>query len=248
MIWIQTKSGYDFFFDNDFSKFDAKKFAQNHANVALIATKDGEEIRNAAQELSSLGVTAKAYFANVADMDEMENVAASIIKDFGRVDVLVNNAGITKDNLLMSMKRDEIDAVIDVNLKGCMYSTKAFLRNFLKQKSGNVINISSVVGMMGNKGQTNYSASKAGMIGFTKSLAKEYGKKNLRANAIAPGYIETSMTEVLSDEVKDAIKKEIVLGRLGKPEDVADLALFLASDMSSYITGEVIKVDGGMYV
>ena len=226
----------------------AKKFAQNHANVALIATKDGEEIRNAAQELSSFGVTAKAYFANVADMDEMENVAASIIKDFGRVDVLVNNAGITKDNLLMSMKRDEIDAVIDVNLKGCMYSTKAFLRNFLKQKSGNVINISSVVGMMGNKGQTNYSASKAGIIGFTKSLAKEYGKKNLRANAIAPGYIETSMTEVLSDEVKDAIKKEIVLGRLGKPEDVADLALFLASDMSSYITGEVIKVDGGMYV
>lgn len=226
----------------------AKKFAQNHANVALIATKDGEEIRNAAGELSSLGVTAKAYFANVADMDEMENVAASIIKDFGRVDVLVNNAGITKDNLLMSMKRDEIDAVIDVNLKGCMYSTKAFLRNFLKQKSGNVINISSVVGMMGNKGQTNYSASKAGIIGFTKSLAKEYGKKNLRANAIAPGYIETSMTEVLSDEVKDAIKKEIVLGRLGKPEDVADLALFLASDMSSYITGEVIKVDGGMYV
>ncbi|HAP33190.1 MAG TPA: 3-oxoacyl-[acyl-carrier-protein] reductase [Lachnospiraceae bacterium] len=226
----------------------AKKFAQNHANVALIATKDGEEIRNAAKELSSLGVTAKAYFANVADMDEMENVAASIIKDFGRVDVLVNNAGITKDNLLMSMKRDEIDAVIDVNLKGCMYSTKAFLRNFLKQKSGNVINISSVVGMMGNKGQTNYSASKAGIIGFTKSLAKEYGKKNLRANAIAPGYIETSMTEVLSDEVKDAIKKEIVLGRLGKPEDVADLALFLASDMSSYITGEVIKVDGGMYV
>jgi 3-oxoacyl-[acyl-carrier protein] reductase len=226
----------------------AKKFAQNHANVALIATKDGEEIRNAVEELSSLGVTAKAYFANVADMDEMENVAASIIKDFGRVDVLVNNAGITKDNLLMSMKRDEIDAVIDVNLKGCMYSTKAFLRNFLKQKSGNVINISSVVGMMGNKGQTNYSASKAGIIGFTKSLAKEYGKKNLRANAIAPGYIETSMTEVLSDEVKDAIKKEIVLGRLGKPEDVADLALFLASDMSSYITGEVIKVDGGMYV
>lgn len=226
----------------------AKKFAQNHANVALIATKDGEEIRNAAGELSSLGVTAKAYFANVADMDEMENVAASIIKDFGRVDVLVNNAGITKDNLLMSMKRDEIDAVIDVNLKGCMYSTKAFLRNFLKQKSGNVINISSVVGMMGNKGQTNYSASKAGIIGFTKSLAKEYGKKNLRANAIAPGYIETSMTEVLSDEVKDAIKKEIVIGRLGKPEDVADLALFLASDMSSYITGEVIKVDGGMYV
>lgn len=226
----------------------AKKFAQNHANVALIATKDGEEIRNAVGELSSLGVTAKAYFANVADMDEMENAAASIIKDFGRVDVLVNNAGITKDNLLMSMKRDEIDAVIDVNLKGCMYSTKAFLRNFLKQKSGNVINISSVVGMMGNKGQTNYSASKAGIIGFTKSLAKEYGKKNLRANAIAPGYIETSMTEVLSDEVKDAIKKEIVLGRLGKPEDVADLALFLASDMSSYITGEVIKVDGGMYV
>ena len=226
----------------------AKKFAQNHANVALIATKDGEEIRNAAKELSSLGVTAKAYFANVADMDEMENVAASIIKDFGRVDVLVNNAGITKDNLLMSMKRDEIDAVIDVNLKGCIYSTKAFLRNFLKQKSGNVINISSVVGIMGNKGQTNYSASKAGIIGFTKSLAKEYGKKNLRANAIAPGYIETSMTEVLSDEVKDAIKKEIVLGRLGKPEDVADLALFLASDMSSYITGEVIKVDGGMYV
>jgi len=226
----------------------ATVFGQNGAKLALIVTKDGDAIRETVKELEAANVLVKPYFADISKFEEVEACAAEILKDFGRIDILVNNAGITKDTLLMSMKKDEIDDVIDINLKGCMYVTKAFLRSFIKQKSGNVINISSVVGMMGNKGQTNYAASKAGVIGFTKSLAKEYGKKNLRCNAIAPGYIETSMTAVLSEDVKEAIKKEIVLERLGKPLDVANLALFLASDMSSYITGEVIKVDGGMYV
>jgi 3-oxoacyl-[acyl-carrier protein] reductase len=164
---------------------------------------------------------------------------------------IVNNAGVTRDNTFVAMSGDDWDKVIHTNLDSFYNVINPLLMPMASRKNkrgGRIISISSVSGVYGNRGQANYSASKAGIIGFTKSLAKEYGKKNLRANAIAPGYIETSMTEVLSDEVKDAIKKEIVLGRLGKPEDVADLALFLASDMSSYITGEVIKVDGGMYV
>ena len=171
-----------------------------------------------------------------------------ILADFGQVDVLVNNAGITRDNILPSLSTMDIDDVIDVNLKGTMYVTKAFIRQFVRKRSGSIINISSVVGLMGNKGQTNYSASKAGIIGFTKSVAREYGKKNIRCNAVAPGYIATDMTGALSDEQRDMIRTQIPLGTLGDPENVADLVLFLASDASSYITGEVIKVDGGMYV
>jgi 3-oxoacyl-[acyl-carrier protein] reductase len=142
----------------------------------------------------------------------------------------------------------DIDDVINVNLKGTMYMTRAFIRNFIRQRSGNIVNISSVVGLMGNKGQTNYAASKAGIVGFTKSVAKEYGRRNIRCNAIAPGYIETQMTEKLPENIQEELKKSLAIARLGKPEDVANLALFLGSDNSSYITGEVIKVDGGMYV
>ena len=171
-----------------------------------------------------------------------------ILKDYGRIDILVNNAGITRDNILPALKDSDIDDVIDVNLKGCMYVTRAFIRSFVKHRSGNVINISSVVGLMGNKGQANYAASKAGIIGFTKTVAREYGKRNIRCNAIAPGYIATEMTAAINDEIRNQIAESLPLGTLGEPEDVAQLALFLAGNGSKYITGEVIKVDGGMYV
>ena len=175
-------------------------------------------------------------------------MAEEIIADFGKVDILVNNAGITRDNLLPGLGIMDIDDVIDVNLKGTIFMTRAFIRNFVKQKNGSIINISSVVGLMGNRGQSNYAASKAGVVGFTKSVAKEYGSRNVRCNAIAPGYIETRMTKAISDEKSAEIKKALSIQRLGQPEDVANVALFLAGEGSSYITGEVIKVDGGMYV
>ena len=207
---------------------------------------------SAAQETISIckkyGVQAMYVKADVSNADDVANMFSEVKSLLGPVNVLVNNAGITRDNLLPSLGEKDIEDVIDVNLKGCLFVTRSFTRNFVKNRGGNVINISSVVGLMGNKGQTNYAASKAGIVGFTKSFAKEYGRKNIRCNAIAPGYIETNMTAKLSEEMTEEMKKQIPLGRLGKPEDVAKLALFLASDQSDYITGEVIKVDGGMYV
>lgn len=226
----------------------SKLFAENGANLAVIATKETSENKEFVKILEKSGVKARLYTCNVKDAEEVAAVSEEILADFGPVDVLVNNAGITKDNLLPSLNIQDIDDVIDVNLKGTIFMTRAFIRNFVKKRSGNVINISSVVGLMGNKGQTNYAASKAGIVGFTKSVAKEYGRKNIRCNAIAPGYIETLMTKSLSDDVRNALTKSLPLERLGSPEDVAKAALFLASDLSSYITGEVIKVDGGMYV
>lgn len=223
-------------------------FAENGADLAIIATSDSESAHNTMDMLDQKGIRALLYPCNVKEASEVAQTAEAILTDFGKVDILVNNAGITRDNLLPSMQIQDMDDVIDVNLKGTMYVTRAFLRNFIKQRGGSVINISSVVGMMGNKGQTNYAASKAGIIGFTKSVAKEYGRKNIRCNAIAPGYISTEMTNRLSEEQAGEIRKNIPLERLGNPEDVAKLALFLASDQSSYITGEVIKVDGGLYI
>ena len=226
----------------------AWKFAEQGANLALIATRDSERNKKAVKELSETGRDVRLYICDVKDPEQVVSVAEEILADFGEVDVLVNNAGITRDNLLPSLSVMDIDDVIDVNLKGTIYLTRAFVRSFVKQRHGNIVNISSVVGLMGNKGQANYAASKAGIIGFTKTVAKEYGRRNIRCNAIAPGYIATEMTATLNEEQTNEIAKQLPLGRLGQPDDVADLALFLAGDSSRYITGEVIKVDGGMYV
>lgn len=226
----------------------AEKFAENGANLAIIATRATEEAKKFIEELKEKGVDARLYTCDIKNPEEVESAAEEITSDFGGVDILVNNAGITRDNILPSLSIMDIGDVIDVNLKGTMFVTRSFIRQFVRKKNGNIINISSVVGLMGNKGQTNYAASKAGIIGFTKSVAKEYGRKNIRCNAVAPGFIATDMTDKLSPEQVQEINKQITLGRLGSPLDVAEMVLFLASDRSSYITGEVIKVDGGMYV
>ncbi|RKM53990.1 3-oxoacyl-[acyl-carrier-protein] reductase [Butyrivibrio sp. X503] len=226
----------------------ANKFAQNGASLAIIATRDSERAQKAIETMKELGADARLYVCDVRDAEQVASVSEEIIADLGKVDILVNNAGITRDNLLPSLSVMDIDDVVDINLKGTMFVTRAFIRNFVKQRHGNIINISSVVGLMGNKGQTNYAASKAGIVGFTKSVAKEYGRRNVRCNAIAPGYITTEMTEELSEAQVSELMSQLPLTRLGTPDDVAELALFLAGDNSSYITGEVIKVDGGMYV
>ena len=226
----------------------AQKFAEHGAKLALIAAHGGERAEEAVKKLTDDGAEARLYVCNIANPEEVNKTAEQILADFGGIDILVNNAGITRDNLLPALSVEDIDDVIDVDLKGAISVTTALIRTFVKRKAGSIINISSVVGMMGNKGQTNYAAAKAGIIGFTKSVAKEYGRRNIRCNAIAPGYIATDMTGALSAEVTEELTKQLPIGRLGKPEDVAELALFLAGDVSGYITGEVIKVDGGMYV
>lgn len=226
----------------------ALKFAELGADVAVVATSNGEAAQQTLTELNDLGIKANLYVCDISNSDQVKETVDNIVSDFGKVDILVNNAGITKDGLLMAMSEDDIDRVIDVNLKGTMYMTKALIRPFMKKRSGNIINISSVVGLMGNAGQANYVASKAGVIGLTKTIAKEYAARGIRCNAIAPGYIVTDMTGELNEQASENIKKMIPVGRFGQPEDIANAVAFLASDMSSYITGEVIKVDGGMYI
>ena len=200
------------------------------------------------EELISLGVKAKAIQGNVSKEEDVKNIVKTVEKELGPVDILVNNAGVTKDNLLIRMKAEEWDEVLDVNLKGTFLCTKAVSRGMMKKRYGKIINITSVVGIMGNPGQGNYSASKAGVIGFTKSMAKELSSRGIRVNAIAPGFIETDMTDVLKDEIKESMIEAIPLKGLGKPKDVANLVVFLASDKSDYITGQVISVDGGMAI
>ena len=191
------------------------------------------------------GVTAKAYRCDVSDFDATNDTVAQILADFGQINILVNNAGIVRDKLILSMKEEDFDMVINVNLKGAFNMIKHTYSHFMKKRRGRIISISSIVGLNGNAGQANYSSSKAGLIGLTKSTAKELGGRNITVNAIAPGFIDTDMTQQLSDKVKDAMKAQIPMKRPGTPEDIANLALFLASDEASYITGEVIRVDGG---
>lgn len=223
-------------------------FAKHGADVAFSDLKVDEEAEMTIKEIESYGVKAKAYASDASSYEAGEVLVNEVLKDFGQIDILVNNAGITRDNLLLRMTEQDWDLVIKVNLKSIFNMTKAIQRVMLKQRSGSIINMSSVVGLSGNAGQSNYSASKAGLIGFTKSIAQELGSRGIRCNAIAPGFIETAMTEKLQEDVRDNWIKTIPLRRSGKPEDVADIALFLASDLSSYVTGQVISVDGGMHM
>ncbi len=220
--------------------------AKQGYNIALNYRKENEELENTKKEIEEIGVQVIAVKGDVANFEECENFVKQVIERFGQIDVLVNNAGITKDMLLMRMKKEDFEQVIDTNLVGTFNVTKNVVPYMMKARSGRIINISSVVGISGNAGQTNYSASKAGIIGFTKSLAKEIASRNILVNAVAPGFIETNMTDVLKDDVKQEIAKNIPLKRMGTTQDVANVVKFLASDDSSYITGQVINVDGGM--
>lgn len=220
--------------------------AKQGYNIALNYRKENEELENTKKEIEEIGVQVLAVKGDVANFEECENFVKQIIERFGQIDVLVNNAGITKDMLLIRMKKEDFEQVIDTNLVGTFNVTKNVVPYMMKARSGRIINISSVVGISGNAGQTNYSASKAGIIGFTKSLAKEIASRNILVNAVAPGFIETNMTDVLKDDVKQEIAKNIPLKRMGTAQDVANVVKFLASDDSSYITGQVINVDGGM--
>lgn len=224
----------------------AMKFASEGANIAFTDLNYDENMEATEAELKALGVNAKGYASNAASFEDSEKLIENVMADFERIDILVNNAGITRDNLLMRMQEKDWDMVITVNLKSAFNLTKVVQRIMMKQRIGSIINMSSVVGVNGNAGQSNYSASKAGMIGFTKSIAQELGSRNIRCNAIAPGFIETEMTHKLSDEVREEWVKTIPLRRSGKPDDVADVATFLASDLSAYVTGQVINVCGGM--
>ncbi|MFO7923844.1 MAG: 3-oxoacyl-[acyl-carrier-protein] reductase [Bacteroidales bacterium] len=220
--------------------------ANHGANIAFTDLAYDDQARSVEKEISGTGVRAKGYASNAAKFDETEKTVDMIAKEFGSIDILVNNAGITKDTLLMRMTEEQWDAVINVNLKSVFNFTKAVQKYMLKQRSGSIINMSSVVGVSGNAGQSNYSASKAGILGFTKSVARELGARNIRCNAIAPGFIMTDMTATLPEDVRKEWIQGIPLRRGGTPEDVANVTLFLASDLSSYISGQVISVCGGM--
>ncbi len=225
----------------------AMKYAEQGANVAFTDLKRDENMEAVEKELETFGVKAKGYASDASSFTITENTVKEILEDFGTVHILVNNAGITRDNLLMRMTEDQWDMVINVNLKSVFNVTKALLSTFMKQKAGSIINMGSVVGLSGNAGQSNYSASKSGLFGFTKSSAQEIGSRNIRVNAIAPGFIETDMTAALPEDVRKEWAKQIPLRRGGKPEDVADVCVFLASDLSGYMTGQVLSVDGGMH-
>ncbi|UGU15346.1 3-oxoacyl-[acyl-carrier-protein] reductase [Sinomicrobium kalidii] len=224
----------------------AQVFAREGANIAFTYSASAEAAAELEKELVSLGIKAKGYQSNAAGFDDAQKLAEDVMGDFGSIDILINNAGITKDNLLMRISEEDFDKVIEVNLKSVFNMTKAVQRTMLKQRKGSIINMSSVVGVKGNAGQTNYAASKAGIIGFTKSVALELGSRNIRCNAIAPGFIETEMTAKLDEKTVQGWREGIPLKRGGTPEDVANACLFLASDLSTYITGQVLNVDGGM--
>ena len=224
----------------------AEVFAAHGANVAFTYSSSAEAANALASELNATGVQARAYQSNAADYQQCEDLVKQVLEDFGGVDVVINNAGITKDNLLMRMSEEDFDKVIEVNLKSVFNMTKAIQRTFLKQRNGSIINMSSVVGVKGNAGQANYAASKAGIIGFSKSVALELGSRSIRCNVIAPGFIETEMTAKLDPDTVQGWRNAIPLKRGGQPEDRANACVFLASDLSAYITGQVLNVDGGM--
>ena len=225
----------------------AVEFANQGANVAFTYNSSVDAANALEAELNALGVKAKGYQSNAAEFDKAQELAKEVLKEFGSIDVLINNAGITKDNLLMRISEEDFDKVIEVNLKSVFNLTKAVIRPMMKQRKGSIINMSSVVGLKGNGGQSNYSASKAGIIGFSKSVALELGSRNIRSNVIAPGFIETEMTAKLDEGIVEGWRQSIPLKRGGSPKDIADACVFLASDMSSYITGQTLSVDGGMY-
>lgn len=224
----------------------ALKFASEGANIAFTDLVINEDAQQTEKEIAALGVKVKAFASNAADFAQTEQVVAAIKEEFGSIDILVNNAGITKDGLMLRMTEQQWDAVINVNLKSAFNFIHAIVPIMMSQRNGSIINMASVVGVHGNAGQSNYAASKAGLIALAKSVAQEMGPKGIRANAIAPGFIETAMTAALPDNVREEWKKKIPLRRGGKPEDIAEVATFLASDMSAYVSGQVIQVDGGM--
>lgn len=224
----------------------AQVYAKHGANVAFTYSSSEAPALELEKELTAMGVKAKAYKSNAASFQESQDLVVQVVEDFGTVDILINNAGITKDNLLMRISEEDFDQVIEINLKSVFNMTKAIQRTMLKQRSGSIINMSSVVGVKGNAGQTNYAASKAGIIGFSKSVALELGSRNIRCNSIAPGFIETEMTGKLNEEIVQGWRDGIPLKRGGSTEDVANACVFLGSDLSTYITGQTLHVDGGM--
>ena len=224
----------------------ALKFAEEGANIAftdLVIDENGEATK---KEIEAKGVKCQAYASNAANFEETAEVVGKVHADFGSIDILVNNAGITRDGLLMRMKEEDFEAVIDTNLKGMFYVTKAVSKLMMKKRAGRIVNMASVVGVMGNAGQANYAAAKAGVIGFTKACAKEFAARGITVNAVAPGFIATDMTAAMTDKAKEATLAAIPLKRMGEPEDVANVVAFLATDLASYVTGQVVKVDGGM--
>lgn len=224
----------------------ALKFASIGANIAINYLNDEAEALQVKEEIEKFGVKCIVAKCDVSNFDDAHKLIDEVVKEYSRIDILINNAGITKDNLLMKMKEQDFDSVIAVNLKGVYNCTKAAIKPMMKQRYGKIVNMASVVGIIGNPGQANYCASKAGVIGFTKAIAKEIASRNINVNAVAPGFIDTDMTKVLKDEVKDYMLRNIPLQKFGTPEDISNLVAFLSSDISAYITGQVINVDGGM--
>ena len=223
----------------------AKGFFDNNCKVALIS-RNKKDLIDTKNVIGAKSNNIQLFPCDISNFSDVQNVIDKVIKYYGNIDILINNAGITKDNLILRMKEEDWDTVVDVNLKGCFNTVKAVVKQMIRNKKGSIINISSVIGLIGNAGQTNYAASKAGIFGLTKSLAKELGSRNITVNAIAPGYVETSMTEKLSTNIKNDLYKNIPLKRLGSAEDIANLVLFLSSEKASYITGQIMNVDGGM--
>ena len=226
----------------------AKKLAEGGANIAVLYVGDESEVAAAKAELEQYGTKVEQYFCDVSDFEKSKAVSEQVIEEFGKVDILINNAGITRDKLVLNMEESDFNAVINVNLKGTFNMIKHFYKHFMKNRGGRIVSTSSIVGLIGNAGQANYSASKAGIIGLTKSVARELAGRNVTVNAVAPGYIGTDMTNVLPDKVKETMKAQIPAKRIGTPEDVANVVAFLCSDEAAYVTGEVIRVDGGLAI